>query len=269
MKGFLLTIAITFLSLSHGDEGEFCSDRQQKDFVNKFLSTSESRLSFPNRGGPFDIGVCWWHSQFQRNAAYLSLFRPDYPAPEEREVKKIISALRHGRQVVTIDGYKNFYSFSRNHEELIQKELESWQMSDTFIKQKWIFGLTGKTEVSPEELDQSMDELYRYVKAGNVAYQKLQMPGIIAHSWLVIDIERTEDGHELRVIDGSRPLATNTYTHHKGDTYVQAPFIRSPFVPYTENKRELRLLKKAIKDFCTQAPSPKKSKEWGLNFYYY
>lgn len=209
----------------------------------------DMRMSFSNHGGLINGGVCWWHSRFQRNAAYLTIYRPDLPKPTEEQAKEIVKDIRFAKGVVTIPGYDNFYDFSRDNYEEIQKRLEGWQRTDGFIMQQWVVGLAGASETSPEKLKKEMDELYEQVSEGDVVYQKLQIKGITAHAWLVIGMEKTADGYELAVIDSNSPRSTQSYTYKEGDTSFYHYYYGN-FVPYTGKNRELRKLKRKVKSYC-------------------
>ena len=263
-------------------EKMYCAERIGKKSVNRLLHRNRmrNRLAFPNKGGLFDIGVCWWHSRFQRNAAYLALFQPKLDKPGEDEVRKLIRDIRYGDRVVEIPGYTNLYDFSRKYSKLIQEELENWQHYDTFILQQWVKGISGKTEVLAKDLKKIMHSLYLSVNEGNIVFQKLQLVGPIAHSWLVIDMKEhpKKDGYELFVVDSNFPTSTRLYSYKFGDTSLSyyklrfqsisrvSSFIKrllkklnfssksKSFIPYTENKGEQQQLKKVVDDFCHNVP---------------
>ena len=155
-----LCVVNTFAANVSTTKEEFCSDRKDHNYFKELLEDDNNRLSFSNRGGLLNGGVCWWHSRFQRNSIYLTMYNPDLPTPTEKEAKKIISNIRKGKKIVIIPGFDNFYDFSRKYYSLIQKELEKWQRRDGFIRQSWITGLSGDYEVSADELaDKSVNFL--------------------------------------------------------------------------------------------------------------
>lgn len=227
----------------------FCKDRQDEQYYQDLLKNPENQLSFRNQGGLINGGVCWWHSRFTRNALYLAVYRPDLRRPTRSQAIDIIDDIRDGDRVVTIPGYSNLREFSRDFQREIQDELEAWQKVDGFIKQQWIVGLWGSTEKDADDLMDDMDELYEYVALDkNVAYQKLQLPGIVAHAWLVTDIHKTSRGYDLEVHD-SNYYGTRTIPYKVGMTQFHYGGY-GEFVPYTERKRELRGLKKVVRRFC-------------------
>ncbi|GAB4011972.1 MAG: hypothetical protein Fur0010_07260 [Bdellovibrio sp.] len=251
----LLTLAIALSSISAFGANtsvgkiDFCRDRVEGNYVQELLKERESRMAFANHGGLANGGVCWWHSRFQRNAAYLTFYSPEKKRPTDSEAKDIIKDIRKGKKVVEIPGFRNFNEFSRAFASEIQDRLEGWQRTDGFINQSWITGLAGKTETTPEKLQEMMDELYSQVSQGEVVYQKLQLKGIIAHAWLVIDMEKTRDGYVLSVVDSNSPSSTNAYTFRSGMTSLHYPYL-GKFVPYTHKDNEEEKLKKVVQSYC-------------------
>ena len=139
MKTTLLSIVmLAFSSValgqapSYSDES-FCRDRQDRDFVKDLTMDSSNLMTMRNHGGILNSGVCWWHSRFQRNALYLTIYKPALDKPDQNEVVRIIKKIRAAREVVTIPGYRNFAEFSYDNEALIQRELEKWQKGDGII----------------------------------------------------------------------------------------------------------------------------------------
>ncbi len=250
--GLLLALGnmtATQAATSSKSADEFCSDRKEKTYIREFLEEQESRMAFANHGGLINGGVCWWHSRFQRNASYLVTYRPELRRPSQRQAKKIIKDIRKGRDIVTIPGFSSFREFSRAYQNEIQETLEKWQKVDGFIRQQWVVGLAGSSEVSAENLKEKMDELYSDVSTGDIIFQKLQIKGITAHAWLVMDMEKTSNGYELLVVDSNYPLSTNRYIYEEGDTSFQYPYYGS-FVPYTGNSSELKRLKSVVARYC-------------------
>ena len=233
---------------------EFCSRFDQSgEFSDDLLelSTDPSNLiSFKNDGGLFNGGVCWWHSRFQRNALYLTIFRPDLEIPSVNEIKKIIKDIRSGLKIVTIAGYKNFKEFTEANRSLIQNELNSWQLYDGIILGKWIDGLSGSTTTRADILKEYMDILFDYVSVKKkIAYQKLQIKGITSHAWLVIGTTKTSNGMEIGYIDSNSPNMSKNYSYLIGDISFYTKSY-GQFVPYLEFKREENRLSSIAKNFC-------------------
>ena len=93
-----------------------------------------------------------------------------------------------------------------------------------------------------------MHKLYEKLKTGKVVFQKLQMPGIVAHAWLVVDMQNTDDGYLLDIIDSNHG-SIKTYRYEKGMTNFYY-FGFGNFVPYTEQKGEEKRLRKIASKFC-------------------
>ncbi|ATH06759.1 hypothetical protein BIY24_02025 [Halobacteriovorax marinus] len=254
MKKTMLAITIGFCTLTSSNvfaesKSTFCSKRNSSNKIQKQVANSDNFLAFRNQGGLINGGVCWWHSRFQRNAMVVARFRPELSEPTEKEVKKIIKAIRKGKSVVEIGGYYNIRDFSYDHADLIQRELEKWQKGDGFLRQQWAVGLWGSSEVDEEELKERMDDLYTYVKKeGNIAYQMLQIKGIDSHAWLVFDMEKTSSGYDILVLD-SNYQRSQVYHYDEGMTSFHHSYY-GDFVPYTGKKSEFRKALKAVEKYC-------------------
>ncbi len=237
---------------------QFCKSRLiSTDSMQRHVSSRLNQLSFYNQGGFLNGGVCWWHSRFTRAAAYLGVFEPSLPRPTDDEAKKIIENFRKRKSVVVVPGYKNLYDFSLSYGREILHELTEWQRSDGVLKFKWITGLKGNSAISAEELETRMNDLYDRVKKGEVVYQMLQMPSVVAHAWLVVGIEKAFDGYELKIVDSNSQFGgTETYRYRTGETkfeYNDLP--DSHFVPYTQEiDEEIKLRTKLTKE-CEESVS--------------
>ena len=162
-----LTLLMSSLSVFAQDDEQakiakenFCNKRAGVEGIQEILLNPRTTLSFRNQGGLFGGGVCWWHSRFTRNAAYIVRFRPDLAAPTEAEAKKIIKSIRRAKKIVEVPGFDSLLDFSRRHGDLILRELEAWQRKDGFINQQWVAGLSGSSENKPEALERKMDDLF-------------------------------------------------------------------------------------------------------------
>lgn len=233
------------------NQESFCSDRQDESFLKTLIEDESSQMVLRNQGGIFNGGVCWWHSRFQRNAIYLTIFRPDQPRPTKREALEIIRKIRFAHEVIEIPGFINFREFALEYAYDIQLELEKWQKFEGFFKFAWIEGLRGKSKVKAQKLKKLMDKIYDEVENDNsIAYNKLQIPGITAHAWLVVNMEKLEDGYILKILDSNFPNEIQSYRYHIGDTqFNYHGYFR--FVPYLAKQRELKKLKRIISTFCS------------------
>lgn len=228
---------------------DFCTDRTSSEFAKDLARNSDNLMSFRNYGGIANGGVCWWHSRFQRSSLYLTIFRPDLKRPTTDEAIQIIKKLRAANEVVTIPGFDHFVEFSRTYQDLIQAELEAWQVADG-AKFAWIRGLRGKAVVTAEKMKNLMDDLYREVEIrGNIAYQKLQIKGITAHAWLVVKVKPEENGYLLEVLDSNYPRTTNYYRYRYGNTHFTHHYYGN-FTPYLEETKEMGRISSTIVNTC-------------------
>ncbi len=224
MEKIFVAVSFTLVmpSMAHAvsvavTKDEFCANRKIPTYSRELIQDYRNQLSFLNEGGLGGGGVCWWHSMFTRKATYLAYYRPDLNRPSREKAKELIRKIKGGKSVVVIPGFKNLNDFSREHGDLIQDQLESWQVSDGLFGFGFIRGMKGKSELTPEKLRKEMDELYREVVQKNeIIYQKLQFPGIMAHAWLVVDMKKLSDGYELTVVDSNS--GTNKHVYRFGDT---------------------------------------------------
>lgn len=249
----LLALTCSFQALAKApsySEERFCSDRKDEKFVKDLTMDSNNLMAFRNHGGLINGGVCWWHSRFQRNALYLTIYKPRLAKPTAEEAKELIKQIREAKDVVVIPGYRNFYDFSAENAQQIQRELEKWQKGDGVIRFAWVKGLAGTSSVAAEELKASMDALYTEVEINNnIAYNKLQIPGIDAHAWLVVNVEKVKGGYNLEVLDSNYPSRTEIYRYREGDTELNYHGYFK-FTPYLERTNEMEKIKKAIAKKC-------------------
>lgn len=257
MKAKLLAITLMFSSFQafaqapSMDRESFCRDREDKNFVKDLTLDSKNLMGLTNQGGIGGGGVCWWHSRFQRNALYLTMFKPNLPRPSTEEAKDLIKQIREANNVVIIPGYSNFNQFSFDFRNLIQRELNKWQKGDGVLRFAWMKGLAGEAVTESEKLKQLMDQIYEEVEVkNNIAYNKLQIPGIVAHAWLVVKMEKVSNGYNLEVLDSNFPSQTETYRYHEGDTSLTYQGYYK-FSPYLEQTKEMDKVNKTIADFCS------------------
>lgn len=261
MKSALLGLVILSISFAFSSEvnasispsqstEQFCADRSDGSFVKNLSRISTNLMSFKNHGGIGNGGVCWWHSRFQRSALYLTVYKPAEPMPDTEEAKKIIKKIRAANEIVTIPGFQNFYQFSGAYYALIQDELERWQKTDGITKFNWVMGLSGVSESSPKKMKKKMDELFQYVVLeGNIAYQKLQIKGLMAHAWLVVDMKKVDDGYDLEIIDSNFQWSTSFYKYRNGQTAFDY-HAYGKANPYLEREREMEGIHLAVLKVC-------------------
>ena len=238
----LATLACSFSAMAATPSqsvDQFCADRSNTKFEKELMTSSSNLMAFRNHGGLANGGVCWWHSRFQRNSLYVTVYKPAEARPSASEAAVIVEKIRDGKEIVVIPGYRNFGEFSAYHQAQIQRELEKWQKGDGIARFNWVIGLKGSHEVAPEVLKTMMDELYQYVEVeGNVAYQKLQIKGVVAHAWLVKNIKKTRNGYDLEVLDSNFPSQTSIYRYTEGMTSFNH-YSYGVFTPYLERTGEM------------------------------
>ncbi|MHC4664425.1 MAG: hypothetical protein ACYS9T_00515 [Planctomycetota bacterium] len=241
------------LARSAWSKKEFCFLFHNPVHFRRVVLYKNNRLAFGDRGGFANGGLCWWHSRLTRSATYLTVYRPDLPKPTKKQVLKILDAYVNNSQVVEVPGYDNLQEFSSEWQDLFRKKLERWQLVEGIFHFGWKRGISGETEVSPEELKDEMDKLLKEVRTENrIVYQKLQVPGIRVHSWLVVDMKKTSDGYVLRIYDSTPNLFGTTpvkdVRYQIGDRYLQHRGVT--FVPYTEFGNELEKIREAQLRYC-------------------
>lgn len=253
IKAVVLAFGLVVSNIALGatastNAADFCEDRKSATYGQELLDNRNNQISFTNHGGLVNGGTCWWHSRLTRKFAYLAIYRPDLPRPTSKEASRIIRSIRLGN-VEEVPGFANLYEFSRHFKDEVQDRLEKWQIGDGFMRQQWTVGLWGSSKTSAKKLKKRMDDLYEYVvEEQNLAYQMLQMRGIVAHAWLVLDMEKLSDGYALKVLD-SNARSTQRIVYRYGQTHIMHSWY-GRFVPITGKKAELRRIKKAVKKYC-------------------
>ncbi len=245
----LISSTSIFALTSSVELNQFCEDRKDPLFVKDQARDVTNLMSFRNRGGIVSGGVCWWHSRFQRKALYLTYFNPFLAKPDFSSALKIIRKIRNGNEVIEVPGFNNFEEFSKHFANEIQNELEMWQRFESY-RFTWVRGLRGSTIVSSQFMKVLMDELYQETEvAGNISYQKLQMRGVSAHAWLVLNMKKLSDGYDLEIIDSNKPNMTMFYQYRIGDTHLMYRN-KVPFTPYLERTQEMAMIGNVIKAAC-------------------
>jgi hypothetical protein len=183
-------------------------------------------------------------------SAYVTVFKPDEPKPTRAQAQRLLRMIRKMNMIVVIPGFRTMAEFSKAFEAELESELLSWQLLETFWWQ-WLRGLGGSSEVSADELARMMDDTFdRVFYQKRVLYQMLQMPGLEAHSWLVVAMEPIHSGYRLTVVD-SNFRGLQYWDYHWGMTYFKY-WEGKHFVPYTQawTLKEERNLRRLGKEFC-------------------
>lgn len=246
MKNLLLILSFISLPVLGSD---FC-DRTSLDIVTS-LEVRSSRIGFKNQGGLFNGGVCWWHSRLQRASAYLVIYRPEKRPPTVQEAVQIIKTLKTLNKVVEIPGFKDFLSFSMAYQNQMQSVLEAWQREDGFFNMQWVRGISGRSELGPDQMKNRMETLYQqFLDSPHPLWIMAQIKGIESHSFLVLDMVPTPDGFELRVIDSNLPKETTTLRYSMGERSLKHPRSSYTFVPYSGFQKDYDLIFKSLKNYC-------------------
>lgn len=192
-----------------------------------------------------EVSVCWWHSRLQRAAAYLSVHLPHKEKPTHSQVEQILHALIDSERVVEIPGYSNFYDFTKENESIIQNFLNDWQFRETFLNFSWVRGLSGKSELSADQLSDRMDEIYYHVEIlKRATYVKLQKGGFPAHALLILSLQPKDDGYSVKFIDSNFPGSTQSATYTYGNTQFEKGV---PYIEYIQDHHNIEL---AINRYC-------------------
>jgi len=158
---------------------ELCS-MSGRDFQS-LLCTQEGNMGFANEGGLFGLptGICWWHSQFQRQATYLAYYNktakklnPDNKK-DKQKIKKIFNQIIRRKGPVEIPGYASLFEFTSDPKikKLLQRRLQDWMAVDSFVKMEWFKGIFIPENYSKKEGDNYRKGKYSYQPYG-AKYEK-------------------------------------------------------------------------------------------------
>lgn len=231
-----------------------------------------NRLAFQNRGGMWEWkegeyivkGVCWWHSRFQRAATYLAIFNPAGEKPTDRRAVQIVDDLAHFRKRVVISGYKNLHDFSKDHEKIIQSELESWLKRDAAAAaMRTLNPLRESFKTSRSDLRQWMSKLDFLVREHKIIPFILhQEKGLTAHASLLVGMElgfemihgkKQWTGFVLEMID-SNTLQIDKVRYRFGDTTLKG--YGAEFSPSVDYDSDLFKIWKIMDRECESRVSP-------------
>lgn len=252
---FLLLLSSISAYAQVPDKASFCEIRQDRNKLVNMLKRPGNLLTLVNQQGLLGLntGVCWWHSRLQRRFSYLADFRPREARPSEKEVKKILREIKRGNQVVKIPGYNNLAEFSNENADLIQKSLNAWIFGDSLLRQKWVKGLQGKSSFKIGKLSTHLKKMNQeFVESDGIMMQVLQMKGVVAHAWLVIDMKESSKGFfELDIVDSNLPDNVVKYEIWENDPSMDALYLYGDFIGYTQFRAELKKIKEAVNKYCS------------------
>jgi hypothetical protein len=252
-----LSLSLVSTSAIAADKAAFCASHRSPEMAAVFEDES-MRLPFPNRGGLAGGGVCWWHGRFQRAAWHLAAFDPSLEKPDVSARREIVRRLASRQEVVEVPGYRDLAEFAAENEDLIQKELEAWQIRDALINHAYIRGLSGRSEFRKDRMQRHMDRLYlRFQEAkkqGEALWVMLQMRGIASHSSLVHSIEPLSDGgYFLYFVDSNFPQILIEYRYVPGDTTLTPENGYDEWiewVPFVGLERDYARIHRAVRRYC-------------------
>ncbi|MBS1961541.1 MAG: hypothetical protein JST04_04955 [Bdellovibrionales bacterium] len=261
---WISSLVVLFPIVAHAAEftGDFCDARTRGTMtatIDKIADDRGMRIAFENDGGLAGGGVCWWHSRLQRAAWYLARFDAMAPAPTRDEAKRLVRRLVSRKEVVTIPGYADFRSFTKDFEPVVQSELNAWQLRDAFINQAYLRGLSGVSHYRhPEKFRARLEKVFtEYNEArarGDVVWVMLQMRGIASHASLIRGMELTPDGgFRIAMVDSNFPDKLVEYVARPGDLELNPSSIQVDdytSVPYAGFTRDLRRIHRAVERYC-------------------
>jgi hypothetical protein len=226
----------------------------QADTIFERARNPANRLAFANDGGLADDGVCWWHSRLQRAFLYLARYNPRAPKPTYEKAKSLINDLIWEKAYIEIPGFADTKSFTAAYQNLIQSELNEWQLSDGLINQAWIRGLSGSSSLSSSSMKAHMDDLYtQYLSAhakNDLLWVMLQESGIASHASLLESMTPNGiGGYIIQMVDSNFPSGMVNYDYRNGDRSLVPNGIdgyTTPWVPYVGYARDLTRIHNAI-----------------------
>ena len=257
-NSLLFLASLSFTTLAHaGFTEDFCSNALDSSgklnyswFQQKRGLDPSYEIGFANDGGLMNGGVCWWHSEWTRNAIYLSILAPELPRPSSAQVKQMVNDIMNSKKVTVIGGYESLAAFTDDFQAVIQKQLNERQLR-TALDFGWARGLTGKTSDDPSTIAAGMDRLYEQVNTEHkIVYQMLQLPGVDAHAWLVVGMTRTDLGYHLQMLDSNLPQAISTFDYTRGDTSEGYLYEQDPFIAYTQQDNKFGTYESRIQGYC-------------------
>ncbi len=247
MKILILVLAYSFSSTLFAQVFPSTCERSHEQVID-MLKQEDHRLSFFNDGGLFNGGVCWWHSRLERAANYLAVFSPEKVKPSGERLKQILKDLSFLRPV-EIPGYKNLFEVSYHNKKIFQETLNQWQVRDGFINQAWIKGLSGTVHMAQDKLQVHMMNIYdTFLREKKPYFLMMQLPAIVAHAFLLLDMKETTEGYTMWVVDSNNPTKVFVQNYKLGSTALT--YEGKPFIPYIGFEKDFFKIEKNLSDFC-------------------
>ena len=212
---------------------EFCDARREFENQQHLFLDKNNVPSITNDGGiklgGGPIGLCWWHSEFSRNAATLAYFEKndelgrEIPKPSSQEATQIMKKILTGKEVIRVPGYPNVRAFTKDFAKELKTVLEKAQVA-SILKFRFLEGLKGKSKLPADELRARMLDIYSRVHSEKrILYAMVQNPGLRTHSLLFFDAELKNDGIDFSVLDSMFTRA-RVLRYKFGDREIEALF---------------------------------------------
>lgn len=252
----IVWLAAALGSVVYGIPGAAASDFCARDAaaIARLAREPSARLSFQNPGGSLGIGVCWWHSRFQRAAWYLADFRPELARePGESLARREARMLADQSGVVVIPGYADLATYSRDFRDVIEQELSDWQIRDSVLHGTWVLKPSLPAWLPAALLKRKLAKVQeRFIAGGGQPiFQLIQIrksTGI--HSWLLLDIVRETAGYRLRVVDSNYPDRVLEAVYADGENELRYEHVAGAgVVPYEFFDDQARI-SHAIGGYC-------------------
>ncbi len=245
----LILLSLFASSSLFAQSRNFC-ERNRGDILS-LMQVPEARIAFKNAGGLMDGGVCWWHSRLQRSSFFLAKYNPENSKPTPVQLNSILAGLRNMDRVVTIPGYENFESFTRDYQGQIQNLLNDWQVFDGFYNFQWIRGISGNSILPPKDMEVRMNAVYQSFRQSPASmWVMAQMKGVVSHAFLVVGMEVVNGGYDLELIDSNNPREVVRVAYQAGDQFLQTNRSTTAFVPYVGFQEDFRKISKGLSTFC-------------------
>lgn len=245
----LILFSLLVSSLSFAQTRHFC-ERNRGDILS-LMNEPSARISFKNRGGFANGGVCWWHNRLQRSAFFLAKFQPEKGRPNAKQIADIVTGLRFMERVVVIPGYENFQAFAKANQTHIQKTLNNWQVYDGLYNFQWLRGISGNYALPPKDMEDRMNIVYRaYQRSPAGMWIMAQMQGITSHSFLILGMDQVNSGYDMDLIDSNYPMEVVRVKYQEGDQFLITDRSQNKFVPYVGFQEDFRKISKSLSGFC-------------------
>ncbi|MCC6276710.1 MAG: hypothetical protein IT289_02200, partial [Oligoflexia bacterium] len=161
----------------------------------------------------------------------------------------IIHSIATNGRVVEIPGYRNFLEFSRDWEDQIQYKLQKWQLVDGFLKQAWFGNISTSPQLPPPEMEKKIIQVAKQVhEKKQITWIMLNYPGITAHAWLVLDVNRAPNGLRFTYLDSNHPGKVMNETYLYGNSFINTDMGRAAI--YIGRTKDFQRISKVSDRYC-------------------